>query len=208
LSTHEAAKVNILEYSEITKGVDLGVAIEVMRQALLAQASGECDTPMPMHLDIEPTRGEVHIKASARRGAPYYVVKVASGFPDNSSKGLSTGNGLMMLFSAETGQAEAMLLDQGYLTDVRTAAVTALMARELGRRDKTIGILGSGIQARLQVDLHREVLDLEQVWIWGRTPAHVTACAVDLRDRHPDLMISIADSPSQVAEMSRPGREH
>jgi ornithine cyclodeaminase len=203
LSTHEAAKVNILEYSEITKGVDLGVAIEVMRQALLAQASGECDTPMPMHLDIEPTRGEVHIKASARRGAPYYVVKVASGFPDNSSKGLSTGNGLMMLFSAETGQAEAILLDQGYLTDVRTAAVTALMARELGRRDKTIGILGSGIQARLQVDLHREVLDLEQVWIWGRTPAHVTACAVDLRDRHPDLMISIADSPSQVAEMSR-----
>ena len=195
--------MHIIELSEIRSLVDLGDTIEVMRQALLAQARGECEIPSPMHIDTEPTRGEVHIKAAGRRGAAYFAVKVASGFPDNAAQGLPTGNGLMMLFSAQTGRAEALLLDEGYLTDVRTAAVTAMMTRELGRRDRTLGVLGTGIQARMQIDLHREVLDLERVWIWGRTRRHLETCVAELRKRHRDVAIETAESPRRVAEESR-----
>jgi len=195
--------LHIIELSEIRSLVDLGGSIEVMRQALLAQARGECEIPSPMHIDTEPTPGEVHIKAAGRRGSAYFAVKVASGFPENAARGLPTGNGLMMLFSAETGRAEALLLDEGYLTDVRTAAVAAMLTRELGRRDRTLGILGTGIQARMQVDLYREVLDLERVWIWGRTRSHLETCAAELRERHRDVDIKMADSPHQVAEESR-----
>ena len=195
--------MRVIELNEIERAVDFDETIETMRTALVAQARGECDTPMPMHIDIEPSGGEVHVKAAGRRNAPYYAVKVASSFPHNVTKGLSTGNGLMMLFSATSGQAEAVLLDEGVLTDIRTAAVTALMTRELGRRDRSLGILGSGIQARLQVDLHCRILDLDQVWIWGRTESHVEACVAELRDRHPDLQIGIALSAEEVAEKTR-----
>src|SRR5262245_3739150 len=151
-----------------------------MREALIAHSRGECDTPMPMHLAIESERAEVHVKSSYRRGGKYFVLKIASTFPDNLARDLSTGNGMMLLSSAETGEPVAFLADAGHLTDVRTAAVCAMTARELGRRDRVIGILGTGIQARLQARLHAEILSLDRIWIWGRTPDHAEACRRDL----------------------------
>ena len=125
-----------------------------MRDALIAHSRGECDTPMPMHLDIPPAAGEVHIKSSYRRGGNYFALKIATTFPGNVPRGLASGNGMMLLSSAETGAPVALLADDGHLTDVRTAAVAAMVARELGRRDTAIGILGTGIQARLQARMH------------------------------------------------------
>lgn len=177
--------------------------IDRMRDALLAQWRGECDTPMPMHLDIAPAAGEVHIKSSYRRGGKYFALKIAGTFPGNLERGLPTGSGMMVLCSAETGRPLALLLDEGHLTDVRTAAVAAMVARELRRTDQAIGILGSGIQARLQARMHAEVLDLRQVWLWGRTPARVEACRDDLRKLLPEVEVSIAASPAEVARRSR-----
>ena len=195
--------MRVIELEEIKSSLSFAEAIDVMREALIAQARGECGIPMPMHIDTAPSPGEVHIKAASRNGGAFYAVKVASNFPENTDKGLSNGNGLMMLFSADTGKEVALLLDEGYLTDVRTAAVSALMARELGRDDTVLGILGSGIQARLQVDLHSEVLDLKKVCIWGRTPERVESCADDIRSAHPDLAVESAQTPHKVAEAAQ-----
>ena len=88
------------------------------------------------------------------------------------------GNGMMLLASAETGEPVAYLADAGHLTDVRTAAVAAMVARELGRTDRTIGILGSGIQARLTARFHARVLPLKRVYLVGaESPERVAACA-------------------------------
>ena len=173
--------------------------IDRMRDALVAQWRGECDTPMPMHLDIAPVAGEVHIKSSYRRGGKYFVLKIAGTFPRNLELGLPTGSGMMVLCSAETGRPLALLLDEGHLTDVRTAAAAAMVTRELGRTDQAIGILGSGIQARLQARMQAEVLDLRHVWLWGRTPARVEACRGDVRKMLPGVEVSIAVSPAEVA---------
>ena len=110
-----------------------------MREALIAQSRGECDTPMPMHLAIDDEDAEVHIKSSYRRGGKYFALKLAGTFPHNTARGLSTGNGAMLLGCAVTGAPAALLADGGHLTDVRTAAVAAMTARELGRTDCTIG---------------------------------------------------------------------
>jgi len=192
--------VRILELPQIRQALVYSDVIDRMRDALIAQSRGECDTPMPMHLAVEDQDAEVHIKSSYRRGGKYFALKVASTFPRNAARGLSTGNGLMLLASAETGEPVALLSDAGHLTDVRTAAVAAMTARELGRTDRVIGILGTGIQARLQARLHAEVLPLERIWLWGRTPERVEECARELESI---AEVVVADTPAEVARRTR-----
>ena len=174
--------------------------LDALRDALIAQSKGHCETPMPLHLDIPPEQGEVHVKSSYRRGGRHFVVKVASTFPRNAGRGISTSGGMMVLASAETGRPIVLLSDEGYLTDYRTAAVSALVARELGRKDEVLGVLGAGVQARLQILLHREVLPLKKAVVWGRTPERVEALRREFAGR---LEVVAAADPAGVARESR-----
>jgi ornithine cyclodeaminase len=192
--------VRILDLTEIRRLLNYPEIIDRMRDALIAYSRGECDTPMPMHLDIAPESAEVHMKSSYRRGGRYFALKIAATFPGNLSRNLPVGNGMMLLSSAITGDPIAFLADAGHLTDVRTAAVAALIARELGRRDKTLGILGTGIQARLQAQMHAQVLPLERIVLWGRNPARVEECRRDL-EKLAD--VTVAAIPAEVAFETR-----
>ncbi len=119
-------------------------AIAAMREAVIAQSRGECDTPMPMHLDLASGGGgEVHIKSGYRKGGLHFALKVAGTY-------VKRPYGSIVLVSVETGETVAYFDDGGYLTDLRTAAVSAMVAKELGRADTALGILGTGVQARLQ----------------------------------------------------------
>lgn len=195
--------MRIIDLDEIQRVLRYADVIDCMREALVANSRGECDTPMPVHLDIKQKQGEAHIKSSYRQGGKYFALKVASTFPRNVEQGLPTGNGMVLLFSAETGEPLVFLADAGHLTDVRTAAVAAMVARELGRKDRAVGILGTGIQARLQALMHAEVLDLESVRIWGRTKERAEACRDELRQALPRVAITVADSPAEVAREVR-----
>src|SRR4051812_23039714 len=121
------ATVRIFDLPDIRRSLVHADVIDRMRAALIAQSNGECDTPMPMHLEIPPV-AEVHMKSSYRRGGRYFALKIASTFPANAVLGLPTGNGMMLLSSADSGEPVAFLADGGHLTDVRTAAVSAMVA--------------------------------------------------------------------------------
>jgi ornithine cyclodeaminase len=192
--------VRILTLDEIRATLLYSEIIDRMRDALIAQANGECDTPMPMHLAIPDASAEVHIKSSYRRGGRFFALKIAGTFPGNPARGLSGSSGMMLLSSAETGAPVSFLADEGHLTDVRTAAVSAMVARELGRRDTVLGIIGAGIQARLQARMHAAVLPLERIVLWGRSPERAAARARDLSDL---CDVSIAGSPADVARQAR-----
>jgi ornithine cyclodeaminase len=192
--------VRVLHLSEIERLLNYPEVIDRMREALRASSAGECDTPMPMHLKIAPENAEVHMKSSYRRGGKYFALKIASTFPGNLSRGLPVGNGMVLLCSAETGAPVALLADEGHLTDVRTAAVAALVVREMGRRDHTLGILGTGVQARLQAEMHALVLPLERIILWGRNPERVEQCRKDL-ERFAE--VSVAAIPAEVALETR-----
>ncbi len=191
--------MRILELPEIRSLLVYRDIISLMRDAAISWSRGECEMPMPMHLAIAPGNAEVHMKSCYRRGGKHFVLKIASTFPGNLARGLATGNGMMLLSSAETGEPVAYLADAGHLTDIRTAAVSALVAHELGRRDRVLGILGTGIQACLQAQMHAEVLDLREIHIWGRNPLHAEECRRRLESALPNIEISLADSPAAVA---------
>ena len=195
--------MRIVELAEIRRALVFGDVIGLMREALMAQSRGECDTPMPMHLDIPPVAGEVHVKCCYRRGGRHFVLKVAGSFPMNPRRDLPGGSGMMLLSSAETGEPVAYLADGGYLTDVRTAAAAAMVARELGRGDEVLGILGTGIQARFQARMHAEVLRLRTIYVWGRTPARAAQCRNEIGELVPGAMVIAAATPAEVARRSR-----
>jgi ornithine cyclodeaminase len=186
-----------LELDAIRETLDYAAIIERMRDALIAYSRGECDTPMPMHLDLCEARAEVHMKSSYRRGGRYFALKIAATFPGN------VGNGMMLLSSAENGDPVAFLADRGHLTDVRTAAVSAMVAQELGRHDTVLGILGTGIQARLTAQMHAAVLPVERIAIWGRSREHAEDCAHDIRELVPEASVDVVGSPAEVARAAK-----
>jgi ornithine cyclodeaminase len=189
--------MRIVRIEEIRRAVSPAAAIGAMREAVLANARGECDTPMPMHLNLsEGGGGEVHIKSSYRRGGPHFALKVAGAY-------VRRPYGSIVLVSVETGETVAYFDDGGHLTDLRTAAVSAMVARELGRTDSVLGILGTGAQARLQADLHAAVLPLSEIWLWGRNPERTAACAREIGVRHPGVRVTRAATPAEVAARAR-----
>jgi ornithine cyclodeaminase len=195
--------MRIIALTDLLPILDSGQIIDCMRAALSAHSRGECDTPMPMHLEIESERAEVHIKSSYRRGGKYFALKVASTFPNNIARGLSSGNGMMLLCCANSGAPLACLVDNGHLTDVRTAAVAALVARELKRADSCLGILGTGIQARLQAQFHSTVLGLKRIVVWGRSTERVQAFQKDLAKLLPNIETIAVETPRDVAVNAR-----
>ena len=195
--------MRIVALEEIRRAVRFPALIDAMQEAVIAQSRGECETPMPMHLRTGGEDAEVHIKSSWRRGGKFWALKAAGSFPGRVAKGLPAGSGMILLCSVETGEPAAFFLDGGWMTDARTAAVSAMAARALGRRDTVIGVLGTGVQARLQVLLHAEVLPLERAIVWGRSAERLEACRRDLESLAPGIAAEAAATPSDVAGRAR-----
>ena len=144
--------------------LDLLPAIE---EGFRQYSGGQAVVPPVGELLLE--KGEVHIKYGYLKGGDYYIIKAASGFYGNAQLGLPSSSGLMLLFSQDTGQPEAILLDEGHLTDIRTAAAGAITAKYLApTKVERIGIAGTGIQARLQLQYLADVTSCRNVLVWGR----------------------------------------
>jgi len=191
--------MRIIELEAIRKVLDFAELIDRMREALVAQARGECDTPMPMHLSVPPERAEIHVKGSYRRGGEYFGLKIASTFPNNRERGLSVSNGMMLLLSAQNGDPLAYFADRGEMTDVRTAAVSAMVTKELGRTDETLGVIGAGIQGRLQARMHAEVLPLKRILIHDLVADRARQYASDMKTLLPGVEVVPCGSTAEVA---------
>src|SRR5262245_63904751 len=152
------------------------VAVDAMREAFRADGEGRAHVPAVINLEVPAHRGEFHVKTALIEGVPHVAVKVASGFYDNPSKGLPSGSGLMAVFDAATGMPAALLLDNGFLTDIRTGAAGAVATECLARESiATVGVIGSGLQARHQVRCLRKIRPFARIVAWSPTPAHVSA---------------------------------
>lgn len=163
-------------------------AVEVIRDAFRADGEGRTRVPPVIHLDIPAERGEFHIKTAHIEGVPHIAVKIASGFYNNAARGLPSGSGLMAVFDATTGLPVALLLDNGFLTDIRTGAAGAVAADVLARQHvDVIGVIGSGIQARHQVECLRAVREFRRVIAWSPTRNHLDAYCDEMRTRGFDV---------------------
>lgn len=172
----------LLQESELRGLVPMTDAIDAMETAFRALAEERAILPPPVGLLIPDVDGEVHVKgAYLGKGVPEFVFKVASGFYRNPERGLPSGSGLMMAFDARTGRPLALLLDNSYLTDVRTGAAGGLAARVLAPEHvPVVTVVGAGVQARMQMRALAAVRRLQRVRVWNRHPERARDCARDL----------------------------
>lgn len=161
--------MHIYKLDEIKKTIDPRALIKNQEEGFVAYSEGRVVVPPVGYLYFEEASGDCHIKYGHIKADEYFVVKVATGFYRNPDVGLPVGNGLMALFSQRTGNLEALLLDEGYLTDMRTAAAGAVAAKYLAAKGvDRIGIVGTGAQARFQLEMLKHVTDCRDVCVWGR----------------------------------------
>lgn len=177
--------ITVLTETDLRQLVTLDLeTVDVVERAFRALAAGDVVMPPILSMEIAQANGEVDVKTAYIPGFDGFAIKVSPGFFDNPKIGLPSLNGLMILFSATTGLVEALLLDNGYLTDIRTAAAGAVAARHLAPEEvTTVGVLGTGVQARLQVEAARLVRPFRRVLVWGRDAAKAERCAADLGER-------------------------
>jgi len=155
--------------------------IQSIEEGFVMYSHKKVVVPPVGYLGFKRPPGDVHIKYGYIEGDDYYVIKIASGFYNNPSIGLNTGNGMMLLFSQKTGETLSILLDKGYLTDIRTAAAGAVAAKYLApSKVSAIGIVGTGTQARLQLEYLRTVTSCREVIVWGRSEDKLSLFKNDL----------------------------
>ena len=172
----------VLELDEIKRLVDIPQVIREMETGFVLYSEGQVEVPPVGFLHFEEPPGDVHIKYGFVSGDEYYVLKMASGFYNNPDLGLPISDGLLLVFSQKTGELELILLDKCWLTDVRTAAAGAVAAKHLAPKNiHRIGIVGTGVQAKMQLEMLRDVVDCTSCLVWGRDSTKVQRMIADLR---------------------------
>ncbi|MFX0091941.1 MAG: ornithine cyclodeaminase family protein [Candidatus Hodarchaeota archaeon] len=159
--------IQLSQIKEILKNID---PIQKIEEGFIAYSQGKVVVPPVGEMLFDDPPGDCHIKYGFIKKDDYYVVKIAQGFYNNPKIGLPSTNGLNILFSQKTGAIICILLDEGYLTDVRTAAAGAVVAKYMAPRQvKQIGIFGYGIQGKMQLEYLKSVVNCRNVLVWGRT---------------------------------------
>jgi ornithine cyclodeaminase len=209
--------MRIVELPEILAAIDHDEIFAAVESGFRRLARGEAEVMAVGHIPFIDPPGDCHVKGGYLHGDDVFVVKMANSFYRNSRAGLPTSNGFMAVASARTGAILAILHDQGMLTDLRTAMAGALAARVIAKPGPiTIGVVGSGIQAKLQAEAMRRFLDVNAIMVWARRPASAVSLAAELGGEavplsalcaRADLIVTTTPSTEPIlsAEMIRPG---
>lgn len=215
--------VTILTEADLRTLVPLDTAaVDCIEEAFRALATRPVAMPPILRLDIPEHRGEVDVKTAYVPGIDQFAIKISPGFFGNPALGLPTTSGMMVVLSARTGLVQALLLDNGYLTDVRTAAAGSVAARHLSRADSTTAaILGAGMQAELQAVALSLVRPIRNFRIWARDPARAAAlcerlaahgfsaapfATVDTAAAGADVVVTTTPTTSPILHCAAPGQ--
>ncbi|WP_299730515.1 ornithine cyclodeaminase family protein [uncultured Tateyamaria sp.] len=202
-----------LSRAEIEALIDLPVAARAIEAAYRATSRGDVTLPPVGHITFPEHDADCHIKYGHMADDPTFVIKVATGFPGNGSIGLPTGNGLVLVLSAETGAVEAMLHDEMMLTDIRTGLGGAIASRTLARPDSRRAlVIGTGPQARRQIEAHAALMSRLSFQVWGRDARKVAELVAEMAPvcdvtgvddleaavRQPDVIITATGSTAPL----------
>ncbi len=172
-------KIYTLEQiKNVVETMDFSTEIE---QGFIAYSNGQVIVPPIGELIFEDPPGDTHIKYGYIKGDEYYVIKIASGFYQNVKINLPSSSGLMLVFSQKTGALETILLDEGFLTNIRTAVAGEIVAKYMAPKEtSTIGVFGTGTMARMQVQALQTVTNCKRLIVWGRSEPSLEAYKSDM----------------------------
>ncbi|MCL3781022.1 ornithine cyclodeaminase family protein [Prolixibacteraceae bacterium JC049] len=172
--------------------------VAAMEKGFIEYSNGNCVVPPVGELLFDEENGETHIKYGYIKGESHYVIKVASGFYNNPQQGIPSSQGLMLVFNQKTGETEGVLLDEGHLTNIRTAAAGALATKYFAPKEiKAIGIIGAGIQARLQLQYLSKYRSCKKVYVWDINRENAELFKTELEG---EFDITIAANTSELAK--------
>ena len=198
----------LVTLDEIRLLLDTNILIDEIEAGFVLYSDGKVNVPPVgfMHFDDPP--GDVHIKYGSIQDDDYWVLKVASGFYQNPSLGLQSSDGVILVFSQRSGALELVLHDRCWLTDMRTAAAGAVAARHLApRKIDNVGVIGTGVQARMQLEMLCSVVEAKSALIWGRNEAKVGKMIGELKLSAALLAagmeVRAAESVEELADQSR-----
>lgn len=193
----------ILNEIDIRQCVSLNKeALEEVAKGFTALTEGRVTLPPILRIDIPGNHGEVDVKTAYIHGLDSFAIKIASGFINNYQLGLPTGSGMMVLVSTETGCPKAILLDNGYLTDVRTGIAGAIAAKYLAPKEINVaGVIGSGMQARYQIRALSLVREFSKLMIYGIVQEEVDTYVEEI-SKELGIEVIKAKSPETVVRES------
>jgi len=172
---------NLDQIKEALRTLDVS---EQLEQGFIAYSKKQVVVPPVGEMLFDNPPGDTHIKYGFIEKDDYFVIKIASGFYENYKFNLPSSTGVMLLFSQKTGELVSILLDEGYLTDVRTAIAGQIAAKYLAPKVVScIGVFGTGIQARLQVQYLDSITDCKKIAVWGRNEAKLKAYKAEMEDK-------------------------
>ena len=159
----------VLGEHDVRELLDMGSCIEAMEGVLTSLARGELYQPLRSVARPPDAPGFIGLMPSHRGGAtPAYALKEIVVTPDNPTRGLDAHQGAVLLHDGQTGELVA-ILNASPVTEIRTAAVSAVATRALARPGASrVAILGAGVQAKAHVDAMRAVLDDPEIRVWAR----------------------------------------
>ncbi|MGR3843508.1 ornithine cyclodeaminase family protein [Serratia marcescens] len=173
--------MRILNRQQILAAFDAETITPLLKQGFIAYSQQRVQQPPAQHFLFEQAAGDCCIKSAWLEGDELFVVKISTGFYRNAEHGLPSNQGLMMAFSAQTGEPRALLQDEGWLTALRTALAGRIAADLCAPPHiQAIGMVGTGLQARLQLQCLKPVTDCREVWVWGRNELALAAYRRDV----------------------------
>ncbi|CAI1112637.1 ornithine cyclodeaminase [Serratia liquefaciens] len=168
--------MKILNKRQILEAFDADATTLLLKEGFIAYSKRQVQQPPVQHFLFEQAAGDCCIKSAWLEGDEQFVLKVSSGFYRNPAQGLASNQGLMMAFSAQTGEPQALLLDEGWLTALRTALAGRIVAELCAPTEiPAIGIVGCGMQALLQLQQLKPLTACREVWVWGRNESALQA---------------------------------
>ena len=176
--------------NDLDKLIDFDEVFEKTKKAYMLFSKGKTVTPPFTVFTIPESKGSVHFKCGYVQGDSYFAMKYSGAFYGNEKLGLSNFLGLFVVFNAKTGEVEAVIDDKGYLTDYRTAVAGAIATSSMANKNsKTVAVIGTGVQARMQIDALMNVMDIDTLKVWGRNDKNVKQYVKEMKLKHSNLKV-------------------
>ena len=205
----------LIDDAAVRRHLSLDALLPAIEQALIDLSAGRVVQPLRTVLEL-PGPGSLLFVKPALAGSAL-ATKLITQVPDNAARGLPTMIATVLLLDPLTGRALAVM-DATWLTELRTAAVSAVATRALrDQRPKRVAILGSGALARSHALALRAVVPVREIRVWSPTRANAERCAADIDGiaspdaeravRDADIVVTVtnASMPVLLGRWLKPG---
>jgi ornithine cyclodeaminase len=178
-------QLRILDAADVRRALPMPAAIEGMKAAFAQLSTGRSITPLRSHIEVQSSGGVTLIMPAYLPADDALAVKIVSVFPQNAARQEPTIHAAVLALDPVNGRPVA-LLEGGTLTAIRTGAGSGAATDLLARRSAEVAaIIGSGVQARTQLEAVCCVRDIREVWVYSPNLVHAAAFASEMAGRTP-----------------------